>query len=305
MIRIAIVGLGKIAHDQHVPTIRESDAFTLVAGAAPEGAIDDVPVFRSVDALLDSGIAFDAVAMCQPPQARFDAAWRMLHAGKHVLLEKPPGATLSEVELLIAAACEQDRTLFAAWHSRSAAGVEQARAWLAGAAIRSVRIEWLEDVRHWHPGQAWIWQAGGMGVFDPGINALSIATHILPPFFLSDGEMLFPANRTAPIASDLHFTGVDGMPVHATFDWRQTGPQTWTITVETDRGDLVLRDGGARLTIGGVEQECPEQGEYAGLYARFAELIAAGRSEVDVAPLRHVADAFVRAERKDTDAFID
>ena len=93
-------------------------------------------------------------------------------------------------------------SLFAAWHSRFAAGVAPARAWLAERKIDSVSIVWREDVRVWHPGQAWIWQPGGLGVFDPGINALSIATHILPrPFFLKDATLILPDNRAAPIAA--------------------------------------------------------------------------------------------------------
>ncbi|MFX5656779.1 hypothetical protein ABTE24_21610, partial [Acinetobacter baumannii] len=47
-------------------------------------------------------------------------------------------------------------------------------------APRKVKVIWREDVRHWHPDQEWIWQPGGLGVFDPGINALSIVTEILP-----------------------------------------------------------------------------------------------------------------------------
>src|SRR3546814_4182786 len=93
------------------------------------------------------------------------------------MLEKPPGATLSEVHALEALARKQGRTLFATWHSREAAAVEPARALLATRKIRSVRVEWKEDVRHWHPGQAWIWEPGGLGVFDPGINALRSEEH--------------------------------------------------------------------------------------------------------------------------------
>ena len=37
--------------------------------------------------------------------------------------------------------------------------------------------------------------------------------------------------------------------------------------------------------------------EYAGLYRRFAQLVRAGESEVDVSPLRHAADAFLRGAR--------
>src|SRR3546814_6207365 len=69
--------------------------------------------------------------MCQPPQARFEAAAKAIRAGKHVLLEKPPGATLAEVEALTRLAEASATTLFAAWHSRYAPGVAPARAWLA------------------------------------------------------------------------------------------------------------------------------------------------------------------------------
>ncbi|MBM3929020.1 MAG: gfo/Idh/MocA family oxidoreductase, partial [Sphingomonadales bacterium] len=41
------------------------------------------------------------------------------------------------------------------------------------------------------------------------------------------------------------------------------------------------------------------------LYARFARLIAEGRSDVDVAPLRLVADAFLAGRRTATEAFED
>jgi D-galactose 1-dehydrogenase len=305
MIRIVLVGLGKISHDQHIPTIGSSPDFELVAGVAPEGQAEGVPCFRSLDEFRASGIEFDAAAMCQPPQHRFAAAYAMLNAGKHVLLEKPPGATLSEVAILEDRAEASGASLFAAWHSRFAAGVSAAKTWLAGRAVRNVRIEWLEDVRHWHPGQAWIWEAGGMGVFDPGINALSIASHILPPFFLDRGTIHFPVNRAAPIASELLFRDAAGTAIHARFDWRQTGPQTWTIVVETDGGVLELRDGGARLSIDGTDPTNPESAEYPALYARFAELIRTGRRDVDTAPLRHVADAFTRADRQVTEAFHD
>src|SRR5690606_40163452 len=65
-------------------------------------------------------------------------------------------------------------------HSRMALAVAAARRWLADRTIHEGRITWREDLRKWHPGQDWILDAGGMGVFDPGINALSILTEILP-----------------------------------------------------------------------------------------------------------------------------
>jgi D-galactose 1-dehydrogenase len=56
-----------------------------------------------------------------------------------------------------------------------------AKAWLAGKRqVARGRITWREDVRKWHPGQDWVFEPGGMGVFDPGINALSILTISCP-----------------------------------------------------------------------------------------------------------------------------
>jgi D-galactose 1-dehydrogenase len=114
----------------------------------------------------------------------------------------------------------------------------------------SVKVIWREDVRVWHPGQDWIWEPGGLGVFDPGINALSIITHILPrPFFLTEATLEMPENRAAPIAADLHFRDTRGAPIHMDLDWRQTGPQSWDVLVETDAGTLKLAHGGAVLTL--------------------------------------------------------
>jgi D-galactose 1-dehydrogenase len=305
-IRLAIVGLGKIAHAQHLPVLRAHGAFTIVAAASPGGVLEGVPVFDSIDALLASGVQFDAVTLCQPPQSRCADARRAIAAGKSVFLEKPPGATLAEVEALVQAARTQGTTLFAAWHSRYAPAVGAARTWLKERRLVSVRIEWKEDVRVWHPGQAWIWQPGGFGVFDPGINALSIASSILPnPFFLESGTLFYPSNCEAPIAAQLKFRDWTGVPVEADFDFLQTGQQTWDIHVVTDDGDLLLGLGGDRLSIQGSSVPMAPEAEYRGLYDRFAALIAAGESDVDITPLRHVADAFMRSRRVQVAAFHD
>jgi D-galactose 1-dehydrogenase len=92
--------------------------------------------------------------------------------------------------------------------------------------------------------------------------------------------------------------------VHAEFDWRQTGPQSWDIIVTTASGEVRLANGGARLWINGAEQALEKEAEYPSLYQRFA-VIRAGKSDVDVAPLRHVADAFMLGQRKVVDAFHD
>ncbi|MCS2608289.1 Gfo/Idh/MocA family protein [Halomonas dongshanensis] len=305
-LKLGLIGAGKIVRDQHLPAIRQTPAFRLAATADPYASLDDVPAFTEMHAMLDAHPDIEAVSICTPTALRFETARAALSRGRHVLLEKPPGATLSEVEALIELASQQQVTLFAAWHSRYAPGVAQAKAWLANRRIDQVHIEWKEDVRVWHPGQAWIWQPGGMGVFDPGINALSIATAILPaPFFLQKAKLWMPENVQAPIAAKLSFVDAQGAAIAADFDFRQTGAQTWDIHVESDDHSLSLTQGGCKLAIDGEVILDEEEQEYRGLYDHFAELIGAGRSAVDIAPLRHVADAFLYGYRETTEAFIE
>jgi D-galactose 1-dehydrogenase len=305
-LRLAIVGFGKIARDQHVPAISATSGVTLAAIASRNASLPDVPHFATLEELLRDGPPVDAVALCTPPQVRRGQAAMALAAGKHVMLEKPPGASVGELDPLIASASGAGRTLFATWHSRFAPAVEPARSWLAARRISSVHINWREDVRVWHPGQAWIWEPGGLGVFDPGINALSILTRILPhPLFVTAAELYFPANRDAPIAANLALSDAAGLPITAEFDFRQTGPQSWDIVVETDQGRMTMSGGGARLAVDSkVLADAPEA-EYRGLYQRFVELTATGASDVDLTPLRLVADAFMLGKRRIVEAFED
>jgi D-galactose 1-dehydrogenase/L-arabinose 1- dehydrogenase len=294
-IRLALVGIGKIARDQHLPAIAADPRFRLVATVDRKTGVDGVAHFHNFDALLASGTELDAVSLATPPRVRRALATCAIGAGWAVMLEKPPAATLSEAEDMRARAEAAGVTLFASWHSREAAGVAPARAWLAERTVTGVRIIWKEDVRRWHPGQEWIFGPGGFGVFDPGINALSIITAILPdPLFVEAARLSVPEGRAAPIAASLELrTG--SATGSAEFDFRQSGPQTWDIEVDTDVGTLVLREGGSVLTLPGGEPQRAENHEYPALYARFADLVLAKQSDADVTPLRLVADSMLVA----------
>ena len=305
-LRIAIVGFGKIARDQHVGAIAATPGAVLAAVASRNASLPGLPHFATIEDLLEKGPEIDAVSLCTPPQVRRAQAAAALAAGKHVMLEKPPGIGVAELDPLVAMAADAKRTLFATWHSRHAPAVEPAREWLAGCRIKSVRIIWKEDVRVWHPGQTWIWEPGGLGVFDPGINALSILTRILPkPVFVTAAELAFPANCQSPIAANLTLTDISGLPITAEFDFRQTGPQSWDIVAETDQGQMTLSRGGRIMAIDGkVVAEAPDE-EYRELYRHFVKLAASGASDVDLAPLRLVADSFLLGKRSIVEPFVD
>lgn len=300
--RIALVGIGKIALDQHVPALNASPDWELAATISRSGKVDGIPSYTDFATFLTERPDIPAVSLCMPPVPRYAYAEAALNAGRHVMLEKPPGATLAEVHALQALAKSRGLTLYATWHSRMAHAVAPAKAWLADKTVQKAHITWREDVRKWHPGQDWVFEPGGMGVFDPGINALSILTEILPqPVHLTRATLEFPANRQTPIAAQLIFS----QNVTADFDWRQEGPQTWDIEAQTDKGELALRMGGNVLVIDGkpFAGENTIMGEYPALYARMADLVRTATCDVDLAPMVHVADALTLGERRITDAF--
>ncbi|WP_417267859.1 Gfo/Idh/MocA family protein [Celeribacter baekdonensis] len=308
--QLALVGIGKIAVDQHIPSIAASDQWDLAATVSRHGAVDGVDSYTDFDQLLSDRPDIRVISLCLPPVPRFDYAAKALMAGRHVMLEKPPGATLAECHALTKLAKDNGLSLYATWHSREADKVALAKAWLADKTLLNLKVTWKEDVRRWHPNQDWIWEPGGMGVFDPGINALSIVTEILPvDIHLRDATLMVPENRQTPIAANLAFYHPRGANVSAAFDWRQEGDQIWTIEAVTDQGTLTLLDGGARIMVDGREDalvdDTPLSGEYPRLYANMAALIARGGIDMDLRPMVHVSDALALGRRIAVDPFHD
>ena len=252
--KIAIVGYGKIAKDQHVRSIAETEGLECVATVSARGdAPDGLPALPSLGALASSGMQVDAVAFCTPPHGRIKLAKAAIDYGWDILLEKPPGATVTEVQMLAEHAASAGRILFTTWHSQYNAAVEAAALRLAsqhqaGQKITSFRIDWKEDARIWHPGQEWIWEAGGFGVFDPGINALSIATKITPtPLMIESASLMIADNHQTPIVVDIGFAGELSGIGTAHFDWRGDDGGVWQIAVSTETETMLLDKGGSQL----------------------------------------------------------
>lgn len=306
--KIAIIGLGKIAQDQHLPVIDKSDSFELVAVTSQRGLTHrGVPTFKTPAEMYRAIPDIEAVSICTPPDVRHAFAIEALDAGKDLLLEKPTAATLAEAADIAARAKKRGRIIFATWHSQFNPAVDEAKALLAGAGVKSLRIEWREDVRKWHPGQDWVWEPGGFGVFDPGINALSIFVKILPfTPFVKSAELTYPANRQTPIGVKVAFSGTDpdAPALSADFDWREQGDEKWHIEIETKGGHkLRLFRGGASLSVDGhVTVEQPSE-EYERIYERFAELLDRRESDYDTSPLQLVGDAMMVGRRLTTDPF--
>jgi predicted dehydrogenase len=112
MLKIAILGTGAIA-DNHVQAfLKFKDQCEVVAladlypdKAAALAAKHNLraAVFKTHQELA-AGAGFDAVSICTPPFGHAEAAVDLLHAGRHVLVEKPMAPSLEECDSMLAAA---------------------------------------------------------------------------------------------------------------------------------------------------------------------------------------------------------
>jgi predicted dehydrogenase len=299
------VGLGKIALEEHIPALAANHAFSLVAAASAKSSLPNVPVFTTVEAMLDAVPDIDAVAVCTPPQAHYAPAKLALSRRKHVLMEKPPCPTLAEFDELSVLAHSQGLTLFQTWHAREAPAISAAADWLSARKVTGGRVVWKEDVRHWHPGQSWIWNEGGFGVLDAGINAISILTAIVPePLSVEAAHLFVPDNSASPIAAAVVFRTASGALIDAEFDFRHRGIQSRLVEIETVDGTLDLTRFSATRGMTEIWGEVGSQSqEYAALYRRFAALIAEGRCDTDKRPLELVVETLRVAGRSSVAPF--
>ena len=127
---------------------------------------------------------------------------------------------------------------------------------------------------------------------------------------MTASDLFIPENCETPIAATMVFAHPGGAQVSAEFDFRKEGDQFWNIAIETSEGRLVLSEGGAKLTIDGKAQSADAggdalTGEYPRLYANMARLVRAGGIDMDLAPMAHVADAFLLGRRITVEPFIE
>jgi predicted dehydrogenase len=319
---IAIVGCGEIARKQHARFLC-SDAndtgFRLVATADPHASMDveDVRHYPDHRTMLAAEPELAAVAVCTPTFTHFEIARDALLAGKHTLLEKPPASTVAELVELQRIAAERGVVLCTSFHSQHNEAVRQAADLLArigpgrnlpeknlpGRNLK-VLITWRENYDRWHPGQRWPWQRGGCGVFDSGINALSMLSHILPnvEFRVLTAKFLLPANAETPSTATLQLSADETGRGDFLFEWTKGGEDLWEIEVSLEhagaaRETITIKNFNTLSRNGKMILEATTGGdEYAGVYRKFADTVKRGVTVVSYKEMRIIEEAFALAE---------
>ena len=143
MLKIGIVGCGKIAQVRHAPEYSENPDCQITGfyDFVPENAQKlaaeyGAKAYDSLEALLSSGV--DAVSICSANVAHASAAIAALERGIHVLCEKPMAVTPEDVEAMIQAQEKSGKFLMIAQNQRFARAHVEARRLISEGAIGRV-----------------------------------------------------------------------------------------------------------------------------------------------------------------------
>jgi predicted dehydrogenase len=183
-VRFALIGTGNIA-GFHAEAIKQVPGAQLVAAFSrgnPQAFAEkhDCAAVTSLDELL-SRSDIDAVCITTPSGAHGEPAIAAMHAGKHVLCEKPLEITPQRVDSMLTCAKETGRILAAVFQSRFGQGAQTVkRAVESGRfgriTLASAYIKWWRTQDYYDSG-AWrgTWELdGGGALMNQGIHAIDL-----------------------------------------------------------------------------------------------------------------------------------
>ena len=254
------------------------------------------------------GPTIDAVALCTPPQVRQrpggDGAGRRQACACWKSRRAPPWPRSSRCSLPRG---RRGARCLPTWHSRYAPAVEPARQLLAGRADQ-FGPDHLEGRRAGLASRAGLDLGAGRArrvrsrhqcAVDPDPYPAAAPVRHLGRSCISRQSRC--ADRRQPCVVD-----AQGLQIAAEFDFRQTGPQSWDIEIETDGGPVTFSHGGRKLRVGDRQHVDAAQGRISRRsIAASVELAVSGDSDVDLAPLQLVADAFLLGRRRTVEPFED
>jgi predicted dehydrogenase len=155
VVRLGIIGCGRVAGERHLPPLLHLPELRVVATADLDGErsrslagrLGAAQSFTDYRAILEREDV-DAVAILTPTQSHAEIAMAALDAGKHVFVEKPLAMNLEECDRLIARAGESSRKVVVGFNLRWHRLVLRAREFLKTGAlghIKAIRSVYTHD----------------------------------------------------------------------------------------------------------------------------------------------------------------
>lgn len=162
MLRVGIIGCGRIAREVHIPVLSRHGMAQITALADPDESrlsqarqvAPGAAAFRDCRELVASA-ALDAVVVCAPTGLHAEIAGAVLERGLHLYLEKPIAASLEEAEPVVELWRRQGTVAMVGFNYRFHPLFQSARKVIASGrlgaplAVRSVFSTWIEDLPAW------------------------------------------------------------------------------------------------------------------------------------------------------------
>lgn len=240
MIKIGILGCGKIAQVRHIPEYADNKSCELYGFYNPTRSRAEKmaetyggKVFNSPEELLaDPNI--DVVSVCSANYSHANLTIKALKAGKHVLCEKPMATTLADCEAMVTTAKECGKLLMIGQNQRLTSAHMMARTLIKQGAIGKV-ISFRTSFGHAGP-ETWAIKPGkdtwffdknkaAMGVMaDLGIHKTDLIQFLLNQKVVATTAMLCTLDKRG---ADDELIGVDD---NAICIYRMSGGAIGTMT---------------------------------------------------------------------------
>lgn len=126
-IKVGIIGCGGIANGKHMPSLQKVENVEMIAfcdvdiskaaSAAEAYGTDNAKVYDDYKALLKDD-TIDVIHVCTPNDSHCEITVAGLHAGKHVMCEKPMAKTTAEAQKMIDTAKSTGKKLTIGYQNR-------------------------------------------------------------------------------------------------------------------------------------------------------------------------------------------
>ena len=214
MIKLGLIGCGRVAEERHLPALRHLPDVRVVAVADTDAArmrtVADrfgvVHRFGDHRALLDQADV-DAVGILTPTRSHAEISLAALDAGKHVLVEKPLALNRTECDRLTARSSDSPCKVVVGFNLRWHRLVRRARAFVETGALGRIKAIRSVYTHHRTGENAPAWhrkiELGGGVSFNEGVHHFDLWRYLLQ----AEVEQVFSFSRpSAHYEDETHVT---------------------------------------------------------------------------------------------------
>lgn len=245
-LRVVCLGGGWVTVHRHVPAMRATGAFEVMAIAdrhadrARQAARElGVPLAIEAQSVLElDADSFDVVTCGTAPFGHFDIARDSLRSGLHVITEKPFTMTVAEGEQLVASAVAADRRLGVVHNFQFSRSVRQADAWMQRGRLGPLRAIWAMQLSNPRRRLPLWYDELPLGLFyDESPHLLYLLRHFAPGPLALGSAAIVPSTRVPHTNTPAQLTAQYDAPIPVTLTMNFEAPVSeWHVALLGEHG---------------------------------------------------------------------